>query len=37
MNSGDWIEGIHLRTMIVGLDDQIFQAYVKKAGYESSR
>lgn len=34
MNSGDWIEGIYLRTMIVGLDDQIFQAYVKKAGYK---
>lgn len=34
MKSGNWIEGIHLRTVIVGVDDQTFQAYVKKAGYE---
>ena len=34
MKSGDWIEGIHLRTVIVGLDDQTFQTYVKKAGYK---
>ena len=34
MKSGNGIEGIHLRTVIVGVDDQTFQAYVKKAGYE---
>lgn len=34
VNSGKWVEGYYLRTVIVGLDDETFQEYVEKAGYE---